>query len=288
MERDMWLQLVPLVRRLSPAPASQRYDFGWDEILLTFLWAVLWTRPMSWACHPANWPDDLRPARLPSCATLSRRLRDPVINALLGRLIRHLQRGRARGLLACIDGKPLFVARHSRDPDARWGWGAGGRGKGFKFHLVYGENDRIEAFAVTPLNVNESVVGAALLQRSRLDGYLLADAQYDVNDLHHLCRTRGVQLVTPRQRPGTGLGHRHHDPGRYRSVALLEDPDNDFGRVLFTERGRIERFFGQLASVSYGLFALPPWVRRIWRVTTWVTARLILFALVRRRRKTPA
>ncbi len=48
---------------------------------------------------------------------------------------------------------------------------------------------------------------------------------------------------------------------------------NPFGPSLYKQRPRIERSFAQLVSYG-GLNSLPPWVRRIWRVRSWVMAKL--------------
>lgn len=284
MEREIWLWLVPLVRRLSPAVSSRRFDYGWDAILLVFLWGVVCTRPVCWACSPRNWPPELRAARLPSGSTLSRRLRHPIVRKTLRAILQHLQRGRRRGLRSWIDGKPLCVSRHSQDRDARFGRGAGGLFKGYKLHLIHGENDRIEAFDVQPLNVDERVVARTIVRATRLHGYLLADGHYDDRHLYAVCQRQNIQLLAPRSKKG-GLGHRPQEPSRLRSIALLENELNPFGRTLYRERIRIERLFGQFSSASYGLTALPPWVRRRARVERWVTAALLIFMLVRRRRK---
>ena len=284
MERDIWGWLVPLVQRFAPATANGRFTFEWSHIVLTFCWAVLHTRPVYWACHPANWPDELRPPRLPTPATMSRRLRHPAVLSTLRQIVQHLQRGVGRGLCASIDGKPFPVARHSRDPDARFGRGAGGLAKGYKLHLICGENQRIEAFAIHPLNVDEWVVARELVSHARLLGYLLADANYDDNQLHACCAARGLQLVAPRRRKG-GLGHRRQQPARLRAIEMLEHSWTGFGPQLHRQRRGIERTFGNWTGCSYGAFTIPPWGRRLPRVQRWLTASLAIFVLVQRRRK---
>ncbi len=46
---------------------------------------------------------------------------------------------------------------------------------------------------------------------------------------------------------------------------------------LLEARKTIERFFGQLGNVGFGLGPLPNWVRRLHRVQLWVHAKLILY-----------
>lgn len=285
MEREEWFALVALVTRVVPSTCAPRFTFSWNTIVLTYLWAVLYNQPVSWACRSEHWPDELRPARLPSPATLSRRLRRPEFVPWLERLLRHLHRGRRRGVLNIVDGKILAVSRHSRDVDATFG-GPHGRQRGYKLHLILGQNRRFEALAIHPLNVNERGVARDLVAQTRLCGYLLGDAQYDDEQLYVCCAQRGLQLVAPRQYGSQrGLGHVRHSTARLRGVALLEDSQTGFGPQLFRLRRGIERLFGQFVSVPYGLPVLPPWVRGLPRVRRWVTAKLLLFSFLRCCRK---
>jgi hypothetical protein len=61
---------------------------------------------------------------------------------------------------------------------------------------------------------------------------------------------------------------------------LLEPPAglSPFGPSLYARRTDIERDFSGLTCPGGGLAALPPWVRRIWRVRPWVTAKLLINA----------
>src|SRR5262245_65909541 len=118
MEREAWSRILPLVERLAPAAANRRYAFDWSRIILVYLWAVLHDRPICWACRAATWPEDLRPARLPTPSTMTRRLRVACVIRTLNSLLRHLQRGQARGLVSIIDGKSLPVGPQSRASDA--------------------------------------------------------------------------------------------------------------------------------------------------------------------------
>lgn len=288
MEREAWSSLSALVCRIVPPTTDGRFIFGWDVIVLTYLWAVVHNQPISWACRSDSWPEAVCPTRLPSPSTMTRRLQRPLASEIFKRIMGHLHRGQRRTLLSYVDGKALPVQRHSRDDEATFG-GQHGRYRGYKLHLILGENDRIEDFEVRPLNVNERGVAREMVSRTRLNGYLLGDAQYDDNKLYARCSERGVQLVAPRQfGPDRKLGHRRQSPARLRALTLLEGSDNDFGRTLYGYRRSIERFFGQLASVPYGLSALPTWVRGINRVRRWVTAKLIVFCFMRRYRKRAA
>jgi hypothetical protein len=285
MEREEWSALVFLVTRVLPATCGPRFTFTEHDIVLTYLWAVVHNQPVSWASRPAHWPPELCPPRLPTPATLSRRLRRPEVVAGLQRLLRHLHRGRRRGLLSMVDGKILAVSRHSRDADATFG-GAHARQRGYKLHLILGQNNRLEAFGVRPLNVSERGVARELVEQARLHGYLLGDAEYDDEVLYQRCGQRGLQLLAPRQLGAhRGLGHVRHSAARLRGIALLEASQTGFGPHLYRLRRGIERFFGQLVSAPYGLSVLPPWVRGLNCVNRWVTATLLLFSFLRRCRK---
>lgn len=285
MEREAWFEIVALVERLSPRLSSRRCSFTWAHIVLTHLWAVLHDRPIYWACQARHWPDHLRPIRLPSPSTMTRRLRNACVIRTLRAVQRHLRRGQRRGLLSIIDGKALPVGPHSRDPDARWGRGAGGLAKGYKLHLVSGNHGRIEAWSVKPLNVDERVVARRLIAEARPQGYLLGDAHYDDQHLYACCRRRGTQFVAPRGRPGCGLGHRPPEPARLRAIDMLEQSHTQFGPELMACRRDIERYFGQVCSASHGLPPLPAWVRRQHRVELWVAAKLIVYTVVQRQRR---
>lgn len=290
MEREHWIDLVRIVeltvRQACPV-RNPRHTFTWSEILLVHFWCVQHNRPAEWACDQRHWPADLRPAQLPTPSTLCRRKQQALFNDLLARIARHQQRGRPRGLLWQIDGKPLPVSRHSRDRFATCGRGAGGMAKGYKLHLIRGENRGPEFWRVTPLHVDERVM-ARRLARQLSGGYLLADGFYDDNRLHAICSARGVQLVAPRRRPGTQLGHGRHHPQRLRSRDMLEQSLTGFGPQLHRQRAGIERYFGTLSCANWGLTHLPAWVRTLRRVRQWVAAKLIIFETVRRMRKCEA
>jgi hypothetical protein len=126
------------------------------------------------------------------------------------------------------------------------------------------------------MNAAEPVVAARLINRGKFAGYVLGDKSYDNNFLHKAMTACGLQLVAERKRPGTGLGHCEQSAGRLRSMALLQQ---EFGQALLACRNSIERNFGWLTNHAGGLAPLPAWVRRIWRVTLWVQAKMISHCL---------
>jgi hypothetical protein len=166
---------------------SQKYKQipGW-VLGVTLLWAALPDRPVRWACQPANGRGTCwRPPRLPSPATLSRRV-DGVAVGLLWRAVAQRLRALSAApptLLAFLDGKPLPVGGCTKDRDARYGRGAGTMAKGYKRHAVWSNGPLPEAWEVTPLNAEEGAVARRLLPRLRGTGSLLGDGNYDANDL---------------------------------------------------------------------------------------------------------
>jgi hypothetical protein len=117
-----------------------------------------------------------------------------------------------------------------------------------------------------------------MLRRADLRGCVLrADANYDSNALYALTASRGGRFVAPRRKPGRGLGHHPQHADRLRAIGELErDPAARQSHRRW--RADIERGFADLCNRA-GLFALPPFVRRLKRVRRWVRAKLLLYHL---------
>jgi hypothetical protein len=180
-------------------------------------------------------------------------------------------------LVSLLDGKPLPVGGNSKDPDARWGRGAGGLAKGYKLHAVWSTGVLPEAWEITPLNVSEKEVGYRLIGQLHDGGYLLADGEYDASYLYDRAFAQGYQLLAPfRKAKNPGRGKHYQSPHRLRSIDLLQ---HEFGRSLYKLRTAIERDFGNATSFSGGLTPLPAWVRRLARVRTWDWAKLLINAV---------
>jgi hypothetical protein len=249
------------------------------EIVMVCIWAVLHERPISWACKTENWPEGLWPRKkLPSQPTMSRRLGTTEVQRLLYVMERYLIKLHDQGgLVTVVDGKPLIVGSHSKDPDCKWGRvGHRSFAKGYKLHAIYGSAALPLCWEIAPLNAGESEIAARLLPALQRGGYLLGDKQYDSNPLHETALRLGYQLVAERKRPKTALGHRPHSAGRIRSMTLLQ---NEVGKALYRCRDAIERYFGWLTNHACGLSPLPNWVRRDHRVRCWVQVKLIIHAI---------
>jgi hypothetical protein len=276
MERNLWLQLYEAVMTTAhPAPARKvSHSDRW--VVLTHLWAAVHDRPTSWAAAAGHWPDDLRPARLPSQPTMSRRLRSAAVNALLGAVLRRYRGDPRADWVKYLDGKPLPVGDFSKDPDAAWGRGPDSFFKGYRLHAVWGTAPVPLAWEVRPANRAEPTTARVLVNRLAGGGYLVGDSAFDSNPLHEQAARRGHQLVAPpKKKQGAGQGHHPQAPPRLRALELLTHP---FGQALYRTRAYVERCFGHLTSFAGGLGPLPSWVRRPHRVKRWVQAKLLINA----------
>jgi hypothetical protein len=206
------------------------------------------------------------------------------VRQLLEAIERHATAPEQPGVFWKIDGKPLPISGCSKDRQAGYGKAAGGKAKGYKFHAIIGAHSRIAAWRIAPMNKDERVMAQRMFKTVAVQGYVVADSNYDSNKLHATCDSRdSLQLVTPRRYgPGKGTGHRRQAPGRLRSIALVENPNADFGAGLLKDRSDIERDFGNLTNWGGGLNGLPAWVRTHRRVHRWVQAKLTLTAIRRR------
>lgn len=283
MERDIWTLIRNALRRL-PRTRPRNAVYTDAQVIAVLLWAALHDRPVSWACERRNWPIQAWRRRLPDQSTMSRRLRMPGTLVTLWELAFVLQRGRKAGEVLVLDGKPLEVSEHTRDPDARSGRGAGRYAKGYKLHACADPAAQVFlGWDIHPLNVAETTTAARIIGRRRTrlpkGALLLGDKLYDSNPLHAAVARRGGQLIAPRKRPGTGLGSGRHHPHRLESIRFTEGSEASlWNEVLAPQRTAIERFFGTMASFGGGLYGLPPWVRRLPRVRVWVNAKICINA----------
>jgi hypothetical protein len=112
MERELWPRLYHLIMEVGWTFRLIGVSFQPHIVLLVFFWAALHDRPMKWACRPRHWSTTtLRPPRLPSPATVSRRLRRVDTALLMRALVQRLRQGEDPRLIALIDGKPLVRPR---------------------------------------------------------------------------------------------------------------------------------------------------------------------------------
>jgi hypothetical protein len=276
MERNLWQQLYEVVMSLAHPSATRGVSHSDRWVVLVHLWAAVHDRPTTWATAARHWPDDLRPARLPSQPTMSRRLRSGPVNALLNALLRRYRGQPGADWVKYLDGKPLPVGDFSKDPDACWGRGPDSYFKGYKLHAVWGTAPVPLAWEVRPANAGEPTTARWLVNRLAGAGYLVGDSSFDSNPLAEAAGRRGHQLVAPpKKKAGAGQGHHPQSALRLRGLAVLQQP---FGRALYRSRSFVERCFGHLTSFGGGLGPLPSWVRRKHRVKRWVQAKLLINA----------
>lgn len=277
MERELWPRLYHLVMEVGETLRLLDVTFQPHIILLVLFWAALHDRPVCWACDPRNWATTtLRPATLPSTATMSRRLRRVDTAMLMRYVVAKAREVGDEALVAAIDGKPLPVGGASGDPEARCGRGAGLRAKGYKLYAIWGGRPVPEAYRVYSMNTSENKVAEEMALELTGGGYLLGDGEYDANGVYDAAGAAGYQLLAPRENPEAGLGHQYQSPYRLRCIELMR---SEFGRSVYHLRGAIEREYGTLTSFGAGLSPLPAWVRHLNRVWLWTSAKLVINAV---------
>ena len=277
MERELWPTLYRHVRVIAQQVRQKYVQIQPWIIVATMLWAALHDRPVAWACDPRNWSTTgLKPMRIPSQGTMSRRADSVATGVFWKQLEQHLRQSDP-ALLSFLDGKPLPIGGNSKDPDARYGRAAGGYAKGYKLHTLWTKSNLPDAWEVASMNVSEKVVARRLIGQARGGGYLLADGNYDASYLYDDAFAKGYQLLAPFRKgkePGSG-GH-YQSPHRLRSIELLT---HAFGQSVYRARSQIERDYGNATVFGGGLAPLPAWVRGQDRVRTWVWAKLLINAV---------
>ena len=281
MERQLWKAIVCVLNEVDKPKHNVRCEHSAMVIVKVWMWAVIHDRPVKWACQWSSWPPYERWKR-PSETTMSRRLRSANVRYLLEQIERRVLRpDGANNLVWLIDGKPLVISGCSKDRQAGYGRAAGGKAKGYKIHAIVGSDGSVAQWRVAPMNKDERVMARRMFTSTDIQGYILADGNYDSNKLHDVCDKRGnLQLVAPRRySSGRGHGHRKQAPGRMRSKEILENPDPRFGDLLLQQRNEIERYYGNLSNWGGGLTHLPPRAKTHRRVHRWIQAKFILNGL---------
>jgi hypothetical protein len=242
-----------------------------------YLWCVWHDRPLCWACDRAHYNRMFRPRQLPSVSQFSRRVKTPRVLELLPAVNAYLTRTDTPVELAFLDGKPLPISFQSRDPDARVGWATKCFAKGYKLHACATADGRIPAFSVRPMNEGEAKVARERLAPVPEARLILADANYDSQHLYKALGARDQQLLTPLKRIAVNPAPlRRMGPHRRFAIALHQYLGAAY-RTLLDRRDQVERIFSALTCFGGGLTVLPAWVRRIDRVTRWVTAKIAIY-----------
>src|SRR4051812_15028849 len=87
-ERKLWPPLYRLLGAVAAEVRQKGVTYQPGIVAAVLLWAALHDRPVEWACDGRNWGTRLRPAALPSPATLSRRLGDIAVGVVLRAMAR--------------------------------------------------------------------------------------------------------------------------------------------------------------------------------------------------------
>lgn len=293
LDRDTWQVVIESIRRASRTvrtPGRRRPRYANRLIVAMYFWAVWHDRCLSWACHRVHYHSLFRPrGALPSISQFTRRIKTDACQAIIQRVHEDLAAYGIPGLLDYLDGKALLVGCVSKDPDARSGHVSGGYGKGYKLHAYINEGRRIVVWCLTPLNTDEKCVARELLvpllppEVDPRNNLVLADSNYDAAPLYRAMAAHGHAMLAPLR--GTSCigptGRRHPSTVRNmgplrREVVRLWDEHPALARYVWEQRNNAEGTFSVLA-VALGLHALPPFVRRLQRVTRWVGAKIILY-----------
>ena len=279
MEHETWKRLCCAVRsadRRVPR-TGRRKRFSDQRIVKMYLWAVQCDRPMSWACDRRHYTRWMRPKQLPSISQFSRRLRSVRVQAMLVAVNEYLTRESVSEPVSFLDGKSMPLNRNTRDKEAKKGYSNGTFERGYKIHAWVTSDGAIPCFAVRPLNEGEPKVARGLVHHVRERSLVLADANYDSAPLYEAVRQNGGQLLTPlkgmSERPDQ---LRRMGYGRRVAIAWWRRMPQ-FCQSSLRIRVAVERAFSALTCFGGGLTTLPPWVRTLHRVTSWITAKIAIY-----------
>jgi hypothetical protein len=197
----------------------------------------------------------------------------------MGDIEQQLQSRFPANLCRWIDAKPLPISSCSKDKQAGFGPAVGCMAKGYKLYTIADRTQGFVVWTVRPMNHPECIVANELINKLNSEGYLVGDRAYDTNRLYDLAHAKSVRLVTPqRKKLAIGFGHRRNSPHRIKAMLFK---DSTIGQVLLASRDNIDKMYGQLTNLGFGLSPLPNWVRTQFRVEMWVRAKLIFYHLWR-------
>ena len=281
MDKRIWSiitrTIVSVNRKMRPSGRTP--VFGDVLILRMYCWAVWHDRPLSWAAGRQNYRRMFQPRSLPSRSQFCRRVKTARFGKLLAQVCEALAQVPQAERLLFIDGKALPVSESTSDPQATTGRGNGRFSRGYKLHALGTQDGRIKAFSVRPLNEHEvPVTEQSLVQHIPPGALVLADGNYDSNNLYKQVHKQGSRLLTPLKgkRAQTARTIREMCSSRRQVHKLWGRKPASCWRT-YRRRTQIERIFSALSSFGGGLGPLPNWVRRLDRVTRWVTAKVTIY-----------
>ncbi len=278
MDKEVWQQLRNAVRSAdrSVPRFGRKRQFSDQLVVRMFLWSVLRDRPRCYACHRENYPSWIRIRKFLSYSQFCRRLHSARVIAMIEHVAQRLGQTQAPIQLAVIDGKELPISRSSHDPDARVGRSQKGWSKGYKLHAMGADDQRIKAFVVRPMNEAEPRVAREhLMPKVQRDVIVLGDANYDSKFLYDAARERGAWFLAPVKKVPSKTRSRTTEARRI-GVTMWEKHSR-ITESVYKQRTRIERIFSACTCFGGGLAPLPSWVRRLDRVTLWVTAKIAIY-----------
>jgi len=279
MDREVWRILNAAVRSADRrvVRCGRRPRFSDQRIVKMYLWAVWHDRPLCWACDKEHYNTMFRPSQLPSVSQFCRRMKTSRVQAMLAAIHEYLTRRDTPVPLSFLDGMPLPIRSWSRDRDALVGFATKGFARGYKLHAWAAEDGRMLAFSVRSMNEGEAKVARDFAEHPKMGGLVLADANYDSQRLYQALGMHGAQLLTPLKRIAVNPGPlRRMGPNRRFAIRLYEHLGDGY-RMFLDCRDGIERFFSALCCFGGGLTTLPAWVRRLDRVTRWVSAKIAIY-----------
>jgi hypothetical protein len=279
MDKEVWRILGAAVRSADRrvVRSGRRPRYSDQRIVKMYIWSVWHDRPLCWACDKEHYNTMFRPSQLPSVSQFCRRMKTRRVQAMLMAIHEYLTRRDTRVPLSFLDGMPLPIRFWSRDRDARVGFASRGFARGYKLHAWAAEDGRMLAFSVRPMNEGEAKVARDFTDHPEMGGLVLADANYDSRLLYQALGVHGAQLLTPLKRIAVNPGPlRRMGPNRRFAIRMHERLGEEY-RTLLDRRAGIERSFSALCCFGGGLTTLPAWVRRLDRVTRWVSAKIAIY-----------
>jgi len=294
VDKNVWTVLRNAIRSAerSVPRLTRRPQFSDRLIVQMYFWTVAHDRPRNFATRRDNYASAFRPRRLPSYSQFCRRLHMSRVLAMIEHVHHRLATSPQPVNLAFIDGKAMPVSESSKDPDARTGRGHGKFSRGYKLHALATEDGRIPLFCVRPMNDAEPRVSReVILPQLRSGLVVIGDGNYDSKHLYEIVRERGSWFFAPpKKQPQKRTSWRRTNPARREAVEVWEKRPR-LARSVYKLRTEIERIFSRLSCFGGGLAPLPAWVRRLDRVTLWVTAKIAIYharLLLREQRRTVA
>lgn len=295
----LWKEVYRFVRKSARRFCGERARRGRpdiyaiDDVALCWLWAAFRNRSLSAVMNQLKSPRERRlwtllgfpwPTCVPHETTLRRRAQRGDFSRFFRRVTTFLQRRLKPKTRYClIDSTPLPVGRLSADPEASWGFH---QLRGYRWHTITSADGVILASQVASARVHELAVAPQLVNDARQQGFrapwLVADKGYDSEPLHReVQRTWRGRLLAPL----SSRGGQHSFKRTPLRKWLYEHWKTPHLHRLMRRRTAIERTYSLLKSGRFGLWSLPPWVRRLANVQLWIQLKTILYHcyLIKRR-----